>query len=200
MGQLKKSWPNGQDQTLLSNTTQVFFGVNDQAIGPSGGTADYVSARLGEATIIVDSGGSSSSKSRSTSGDPRQGASTSYSHTTNKNWQQQARKLLKPEEVVALPPTTAITFTPGVRPIITTLLRYFEEPGLGIRPGKSGRIFAAVGTLAASVGVGIWFIFVAFSLNLLAHGVQPQRQAAPHSLSHIRNQRTDVPFGENHVP
>ena len=29
------------------------------------------------------------------------------------NWQQQARKLLKPEEVMALSPSTAITFAPG---------------------------------------------------------------------------------------
>ena len=42
LGQLKKCFPDGQDQTLLSNTTQVFFGVNDQQ------TAEYVSARLGK--------------------------------------------------------------------------------------------------------------------------------------------------------
>jgi type IV secretion system protein VirD4 len=29
LGQLKRCFPNGQEQTLLSNTTQVFFGVND---------------------------------------------------------------------------------------------------------------------------------------------------------------------------
>ena len=29
LGQLKKCFPDGQDQTLLSNVTQVFFGVND---------------------------------------------------------------------------------------------------------------------------------------------------------------------------
>ena len=40
LGQLKKCWPNGQDQTLLSNTTQVFFGCNDNE------TAKYVSERL----------------------------------------------------------------------------------------------------------------------------------------------------------
>ena len=163
MGQLKKCWPDGQDQTLLSNTTQVFFGVNDQALG-TGGTADYVSARLGEATIIVESGGTSTSRSRSSSGDAKQGSSTTYQHSTSSNWQQQARRLLKAEEVVALPPQTAITFTPGVRPISTTLLRYYEEPRLGIRPGRVGRACAAVGTLAASVFISLLFIFNAWSL------------------------------------
>ena len=51
LGQIRKCWPDGADQTLLANTTQVFFGVNDQT------TAEYVSNRLGEQTIVVASGG-----------------------------------------------------------------------------------------------------------------------------------------------
>jgi hypothetical protein len=43
------------------------------------------------------------------------------------NWGQQARRLLKPEEVTNLPSRTAITFTPGIPPIMTTLIRYYEE-------------------------------------------------------------------------
>ena len=38
LGQLKKCFPDGQDQTLLSNVTQVFFGINDLP------TAQYVKA------------------------------------------------------------------------------------------------------------------------------------------------------------
>ena len=52
MGQLKLCWPEDQGQTLLSNSSQVFFAVNDLP------TAEYVSNRLGTATIIVGSGGS----------------------------------------------------------------------------------------------------------------------------------------------
>ena len=51
LGQLRTSFPDGQEQTLLSNTSQVYFAVNDQA------TADQVSARLGEQTIVLASGG-----------------------------------------------------------------------------------------------------------------------------------------------
>jgi type IV secretion system protein VirD4 len=75
LGQLKKCWAEGQDQTLLSNVTQVFFGVNDQQ------TAEYVSNRLGEETIIVSSGGSSSGSSRQTS---QQGATTATPPTPAK--------------------------------------------------------------------------------------------------------------------
>lgn len=117
LGQLKKCFPNGQDQTLLSNTSQCFFGVNDPT------TAEYVSARIGEATIIVESGGTSSGTSW-TESYGIQPNSHGGSSNTSRNWQPQARKLLKPEEVMALPRNTAITFTPGLPPIVSRLVSY----------------------------------------------------------------------------
>ncbi|MCC7419990.1 MAG: type IV secretory system conjugative DNA transfer family protein [Planctomycetaceae bacterium] len=98
LGQLRKTFPNGQDQTLLSNTTQIYFAVNDTA------TADLVSARLGEETIIVQSGGTSSGFSSQHSNGGHSQESRSYTENSNSNWSQNARRLLKPEEVIALPP------------------------------------------------------------------------------------------------
>ena len=46
--------------------------------------------------------------------------------TSSDNWQQSGRRLLKPEEVLALGARTAITFTPGIPPLRTTLVRYYE--------------------------------------------------------------------------
>src|SRR3954465_5002317 len=96
LGQLKKCFPDGQEQTLLSNVTQVFFGVNDPE------TAKYVSDRLGEETIIVTSGGTGTSKTRQHCHQGSGGGSGSSSSSTSDNWVQQARRLLKPEEVTAL--------------------------------------------------------------------------------------------------
>ncbi len=157
LGQLKRCFPEGQDQTLLSNVTQVFFGVNDPQ------TAEYVSNRLGEETIIVESGGTGSSTSWQAS---QQGSgSSSYSTSTSNNWQQFGRKLLKPEEVAALPERVAITFTPGVPPIWTWLVRYYERDfGLprGLGPVKavfdSACLFLAAATLAAWFTAGAGFI------------------------------------------
>ncbi len=118
LGQLKKCFPDGQDQTFLSNMTQIFFGVQDQQ------TAEYVSARLGEATITTESGGTSYSTSKQTGG---MHDSSSSSTSRNRNWQFMGRKLLKPEEVAALPERVAITFTPGAPPIMTRLIRYYEK-------------------------------------------------------------------------
>jgi type IV secretion system protein VirD4 len=119
LGQLKKCWPEGQEQTLLSNVTQVFFGVNELQ------TAEYISNRLGEFTQVVTSGGTSMGNSRQYS---QQGTeSRGVSSNGNDNWQQQGRKLLKPEEVMALPERIAITFTPNAPPIWTWLVRYYEK-------------------------------------------------------------------------
>jgi type IV secretion system protein VirD4 len=130
VGQLRQCFPDGREQTLFSNTSQIFFAVNDHA------TAEHVSNRLGEHTIIVESGGTSRAYTRQWNDGMHSSHGGSDSATGNTNWQQQARKLLKPEEVIALPPRAAITFTPGVPPLLTWLLRYYEEPALLRKPRR----------------------------------------------------------------
>ena len=162
LGQLKQCFPEGQDQTLLSNTTQVFFGVNDYP------TADYVSARLGDETIVVRSGGVSRGRTRQTS-DYGNNGSSSYSVNSSENWQQSGRRLLKPEEVLGLSERIAITFTPGVPPIWTTLVRYYEkgfreDSQLGLRVkvcALSVVMFAAAMMMVLSgLGLNIHHYFV----------------------------------------
>jgi len=155
LGQLAKLGKEGQGQTLLSNVTQVFFGVNDQQ------TAEYVSNRLGEETIIVESGGTSSSVSRSPS--PQGGSNCSYSTSTSDNWQQLGRKLLKPEEVTALSERVALTFAPGVPPICTRLVRYYENDfGLpqGLPPMKAA--FDAACLFLAASTLAVWWTAALF--------------------------------------
>lgn len=121
LGQLSKCFPEGQEQTLLSNVTQVFFGVNDPQ------TAEYVSNRLGEFTQVVASGGINRGTSRQTTWQSGGGSSSSgTSSGSSTNWQQAGRKLLQPSEVTALDPRIAITFHPGVPPIATRLVRHYE--------------------------------------------------------------------------
>ena len=144
-GQLRKNWPDGQDQTVLSNCSTVWFGVNDND------TAKYVSERSGEETIIVTSGGTSEGTSHQDSASGQ--GSTTHSHNQNDNWQQQARKLLKPEEVAALPARIAITFTPGLPPLWTTLVKYFEEPNLGKEPGWWERCWSSAKIAAKCAAV-----------------------------------------------
>lgn len=142
VSQLRKSFPDGQDQTLLSNVSQVFFGVNDLP------TAEYVSNRLGEETIVVRSGGTSTGQSRQGSA---QGTSYTSSSNENDNWSQQGRKLLKPDEILSLSDRIVITFTPGVPPIWTNRIRYFEERELGRRLGWWQRFIATANVVSGSL-------------------------------------------------
>jgi type IV secretion system protein VirD4 len=152
VSQLKTAFPEGKEGTLLSNTTQVYFGVNDYP------TAEYVSNRLGEETIIVTSGGTSSGRSRQTSDQGNQG-STSYSVNTSDNWQQSGRRLLKPEEVLVLGERTAITFTPGIPPLRTTLVRYYEK---GFRDGRE--LWPLIKMFALSIALFLATVMTVMSL------------------------------------
>ena len=155
MGQLKACFPDGQDLTLLSNVTQIFFGVNDNT------TADYVSARLGEKTIVVDSGGTNTGASLSHSNhDDHANKSTSWGGSAN--WGQQARKLLKSEEVMAQDARTAITFAPNMPPVRTTLIRFYEEAGFSRwRRFKEG---AAMSALAVMLLMATLFLALVLSV------------------------------------
>ena len=151
VSQLRKCFPEGQEQTLLSNVSQVFFGTNDLP------TAEYVSNRLGESTIVVSSGGTGSGISRQMSGKGE--SSNTRSNNENSNWSQMGRKLLKPDEVLGLSERIAITFTPGVPPIWTTLVRYYEESLVGKQAGFVDRFRAAAWMVvksAALFGMAYW--------------------------------------------
>jgi len=161
IGQLKRCWENPQG--VLANTTQIFFGVNDKD------TAEYVSARLGPETIVVDSGGRNSGWSRnsgtSSGSSHSQSTGSSYSGGASSSWQQQSRELLKPAEVAALDPRIAITLTPGVRPIWTRLVRYYEEKLLFGPRGWLGRMAAAVRTLLASMALLAFAVVTAAAVS-----------------------------------
>ncbi|MFO0944067.1 MAG: type IV secretory system conjugative DNA transfer family protein [Pirellulales bacterium] len=171
VGQLKTMFPNGQDQTLLSNASQTFFGTNDPA------TADLISQRLGDQTIFVDSGGSSDSTSWQRSYGMTEQLSRSVS--TSRNWQQHARRLLKPEEVLTLDPRWAITFTPGVRPIATWLMRYYDEPWLTSPQASSNSIGRGLGMLFKSCMVLCIALAAVIGMSWLIHYRQKYVPTSP---------------------
>jgi type IV secretory pathway TraG/TraD family ATPase VirD4 len=95
-GQLAKNWPTDNGTRLLFNCAKIFMGISDMQ------TASLVSSMLGKSTIIVESGGETTSGGTNT-GESQGGHGAT--HTTggnkgwgkNKNWQQLPRELAKPE-------------------------------------------------------------------------------------------------------
>jgi len=169
LGQVKKCFPESQDQTLLSNTTQIFFGVNDNA------TADYVSTRLSESTIVVESGGRSSGRTSGSSQGLHSQTNDGSSYNSNSNWQQQTRRLAKSEEVMAMSPRTAIAFPPNMPPVRTNLLRYYEEKRIAGRPGWLTRARLACATLFVAT---VFLAFMATLAIVLTHELNLQSQSS----------------------
>lgn len=150
LGQLRTCFPEGQEQTLLSNVTQVYFGVNDQQ------TAEYVSSRLGETTIITESGGANQGTSRQHDVADK---GPTHSRGSSQNWQYMGRRLLKPEEVTALPERVAITFTPGTPPLATRLVRYYE---------KDFKRLDGIGPVRTALRIACLFLWVVFFAVMVA--------------------------------
>ncbi|WP_261342626.1 type IV secretory system conjugative DNA transfer family protein [Caulifigura coniformis] len=170
LGQLAACFPNGRDQTLLSNTTQIYFGCNDTA------TAEMISNRLGDATVLLESGGTSTGTSRQYTMGCHPSESSSYSRNDNSNWSLHGRRLLKPDEVIALNPRVAITFTPGVRPLCTCLVRYYEEKLCDARPSRCRRMARAIGTFSSSAAVLVLSLFFAGATTVIIDSILMPRR------------------------
>ena len=104
LGQLKDIYgPGGQESILQNCAVQVFFASNDDS------TTNYISSRLGTKTVPVTS--------RSQAQDWKTTTSTNYV----------SRPLMAPEEVRRLPPTQAILFKEGARPVLAQKIRYYAD-------------------------------------------------------------------------
>lgn len=69
-----------------------------------------------------------------------------------------------------LPERTAITFTPGVPPICTTLVRYYEESRFGQGPGPLERYKAAGKVLFGSFVLLLGAVLLAMALSTNGQG------------------------------
>lgn len=119
---------------------------------------------------MVDSGGTSDGGSEQSNCQDTD-LSRGRSWNNNRNWALQARKLLKPEEVVGLSTRTAITFAPGIPPLCTTLTRFYEESSPGEGRWKRIRWLAQV-WLAA---VCLLLLAIASAVVVTAMQVAPIR-------------------------
>lgn len=150
-GQLSRCFKEDGGQNLLSNCTQVYFGINDYQTG------EVVSNTLGDRTIVVKSGGVSDGEGRSVPEWGTSGPSKSSSRSGNDNWSLMARRLARPDELMRMDPRIAITFVNARPPIMTRLTRYYEKHvpcRLGPMPTKRGVAYAAA--IAALIFLLMW--------------------------------------------
>jgi type IV secretion system protein VirD4 len=161
MGQLTKCFGDGAADFLNNFDTQQYFGVNTVQ------TADEISKRIGDATVLVESLNQTTSRSRpdgfSDGGHQSGQVSTSTSVTTS----EVARRLVKAEEILRLPEDLAIVFHRNLPPIPCRLVRYYADPEFqgrraGTSPGLGLRgAIAGIGALAAGIVVLIASVLLA---------------------------------------
>lgn len=151
LDQMKVCYGEHASVMLDNLATQQFFGINSLE------TADYLSKRLGDTTILVESRNGSTSSSRpNRSGSPEGGGSTTSSH--GYNLAEQGRRVIRPEEWLVLPDSVAIVFHKNRPPIVAEMVRYFDAPEFA--RGGTGRsrglgvpaLAASLLVLAASLG------------------------------------------------
>ncbi|QJW94190.1 type IV secretory system conjugative DNA transfer family protein [Frigoriglobus tundricola] len=157
LSQLQLCWPDGRDQTVLGNCTQVFFGINHLP------TAEYIANRLGDFTQIVTNGGTNQSTSRQSG---EKSGSVSHTSGSNQGWNQAGRKLLMASEIMQLNQRQAITFHPGVPPIMSWLVRFYE----GFRTENGMGVFRVLMDTLSLLVLAI--IVAAISTAMAIHGVK----------------------------
>ena len=163
---------------MLDNlATQQFFGINSLE------TADHLSKRLGDTTILVESRNGSTSTSRpNRSGSPEGAGSTTTSH--GYNLAEQGRRVIRPEEWLVLPESVAVIFHKNRPPIVAEMVRYFNAPEFARGGTGRGRslgvpaLAASLLVLAASLG------FAGLMLALPSPGTL--RQASVASMRRVR--------------
>jgi type IV secretion system protein VirD4 len=155
LGQLKQCFPADGGQTLLSNCgAKIFFGVTDLE------TAKLCSDMLGKQTVRMRSGSENWGGNRSISEGSGYSSSGGRNWGGGSSWSEQVMEVLRPEQVLGLPPDTAITFLPGRGAFFTRLIRYYEESWLDGKPKTStglGVFLWAVVYLALTLG-GAWYV------------------------------------------
>jgi type IV secretion system protein VirD4 len=178
MGQLERCWPRGASQGVLANTATISFGINDYH------TAETLSKRLGMETIIVQSGGTNRGANQ-THGQSSSSSSFGSSSGHNNGWQEQKREYATPDELMSLSPRIALTCIPGMRPVMSKLVRYYEEK-TPFKQSSLGEDRIARMTLIRSLVILVVAVLVAFAATrvfqerMKNHGRQFGGQAVQH--------------------
>src|SRR5262249_899316 len=109
--------------TILDNIgTQQYFAINSYE------TAEALSKRIGDTTIVNEQLQVSAGHSWPDRPSPQGPQPGSYSRSRNISPSELARRVLKPEEILVLPEDVALVFHNNMSVIPSRLLRYYDAP------------------------------------------------------------------------
>jgi type IV secretion system protein VirD4 len=159
--QMKECFGERANVILGNMDTQQYFGINDPE------SAEAISKRMGDATIVTMSRNKTVSHSQPTGHVGPQQQAGSLSNSTSITTNELGRRLLKPEEILTLPEGVSLVFHKNLHVIPAWQVyhyadREFKRGGTGRQPGLG----LAAGVVAATVLMSS-MLFAGFVLSLL---------------------------------
>ena len=132
--QLKKCFGDNAGTVLDNLATQQYFSINSYE------TAETMSKRIGDETIVIRTEGTNDGTSAPTGGSGKESGSRTRGRNTNTS--EVARRLLKPEEILVLPEHAAIIFHKNNYVIVCNKIKYYADEAFRLR----GVFFRRYGT------------------------------------------------------
>jgi type IV secretion system protein VirD4 len=156
--QLKKCFGDNAGTVLDNLATQQYMSITSYE------TAEAMSKRIGDETIVIRTEGDNRGASTPTGGDGKSpGSRNSGSNTTTS---EAVRRLLKPEEVLTLPENVAIVFHKNNYVILCDKIKYYADQAFRRR----GLIFKRWGT-GRTRGLGLGGMALGLAALALAYVV-----------------------------
>ena len=176
--QLKKCFGDNAGTVLDNLATQQYMSITSYE------TAEAMSKRIGDETIVIRTEGDNRGTSSPMGGDGKNpGSRNSGSNTTTS---EAVRRLLKPEEILVLPEHTAIVFHKNNYVIVCDKIKYyadraFRRRGIIFRRWGSGRARGlGLGEMVlALAALALSALVTAFVASLPVPVWPPPRAAAP---------------------
>lgn len=151
LDQLRKVYGDRSETVIDNCGTQQYFGIS------SYDTAEVLSKRVGDFTLILESVGRNASRSKSDCSTGPDGTPGNISTGWNTTLSEAARRLYKPEEILRLPSDLSLVFHRNFPVLPLRLDKFFRIPnykkhGTG-RENPPGFIAAAMACAAMLLGV-----------------------------------------------
>ena len=154
--QLKKCFGDNAGTVLDNLATQQYFSINSYE------TAEAMSKRIGDETIVIRTEGGNSGISTPIGGDGKSPGNRNERHAAT-NTSEIARRLLKPEEILVLPEHTAIVFHKNNYVIVCNKIKYYADRAFRRR----GILFRRWGT-GRTRGLGLGEMLLALAALAVA--------------------------------
>jgi type IV secretion system protein VirD4 len=166
---MRKNFGENANIILDNIDTQIFFGINSIE------SAEAVSKRGGDATILIDSLNKSRSRSRPERYTGHDGGSVSDS--TSLTLSQHGRPLFRPDEVTRLPDNLALVFHKNLPVIPVRLVPYFAPELARGYAGQRGVGLSAL--LVALLALSLSFCLAAAAVLMPSAAVPPRQRPQP---------------------